>query len=111
MERRLIETASHELLAAHEQMLLLGRKTARERVASFLRTEAMRLPVYQRCLRMSLPMTRCDIGDYLGLTIETVSRTMTALRKSGVIDVPSALDIQVRDFDALSKIANGFVIN
>jgi CRP/FNR family transcriptional regulator len=68
-------------------MLPLGRKTARERVALFLRTEAMRLPACQRSLRMLQSMTRGDIGDYLGLTIETVSRTMTALRKSGVIDV------------------------
>jgi CRP/FNR family transcriptional regulator len=111
MERRLLATASHELLAAQEQMLLLGRKTARERVASFLRTEVMRLPACQRSLRMSLPMTRGDIGDYLGLTIETVSRTMTALRKSGVIDVPSVSDIRVGDFDALSRIANGSAIN
>lgn len=111
MERRLLATASHELLAAQEQMLLLGRKTARERVASFLRVEAMWVLGCQRGLRLSLAMSRVDIGDYLGLTIETVSRTMTALRQAGVIDIPSGSEIEVRDFGALSKIADGSALN
>ena len=111
MERRLLATASHELLAAQEQLLLLGRKSgARARcvIPPHRGNAAARLSAG---IPMSLPMTRGDIGDYLGLTIETVSRTMTALWRSGVIDVPSASDIQVRDFDALSRTANGSVIN
>ena len=111
MERRLLATASIELQAAREQMLLLGRKTARERVASFLRAETMRKPACQRELRMSLAMTRGDIGDYLGLTIETVSRTMTALRKAGVIEIPCPSDIRVCDIGALCSIADGIVAN
>lgn len=111
MERRLLATTSNELRAAREQMLLLGRKTARERVASFLRTETMRQPIYQREASMSLAMTRGDIGDYLGLTIETVSRTMTALRRSGVIEIPCASDIRVCDIGALCSIADGTAPN
>jgi CRP/FNR family transcriptional regulator len=69
------------------------------------------MPKCQQGMRMSLAMTRGDIGDYLGLTIEPVSRVMTALRKAGVIDIPSISDIQVRDFDALNEIASGSAIN
>ena len=77
LEHRLLETACNELATAQEQILLLGRKTAKERVASFLLS----------CLKVStpcgqsnhirLPMTRSEIADYLGLTVETVSRTLT----------------------------------
>ena len=71
MEKRLLEVASNELVAAQEQMLLLGRKTARERLASFLVNRAASLPngtggVQRNGVRMTLPMTRSDIADYLG---------------------------------------------
>jgi CRP/FNR family transcriptional regulator, anaerobic regulatory protein len=88
MEHRLLRFASNELAAAQNQMLLLGRKTAREKLASFLlllsrqaeRIGGMANPV-------QLPMTRRDIADYLGLTIETVSRTFTQLRTERMIEV------------------------
>ena len=107
LERRLLETASGELFAAQEQMLLLGRKTARERVASFLRAEAQRMPLCRHGSRVPLPMTRGDIADYLGLTIETVSRMMTSLRKAGVIAIPDATQFSVLDLDRLGAIADG----
>ncbi len=80
LEKRLLQVASDELVAAQEQMLLLGRKTARERLASFLLAQS-RLGVACQTPRVqfALPMTRGDIADYLGLTIETVSRTLTRL--------------------------------
>lgn len=108
LERRLLEVASNELVAAQEQMLLLGRKTARERVASFLMAQA-RLGVACQAprARFALPMTRGDIADYLGLTIETVSRTLTKLRTSGLIEVPNATEIVVLDRPALERIAEG----
>ena len=86
MEKRLLQLASNELVAAQEQMLLLGRKTARERVASFLLAQS-RLGVMCQMPRgqFALPMTRGDIADYLGLTIETVSRSLTKLRSDGLI--------------------------
>jgi CRP/FNR family transcriptional regulator len=96
MERRLLRIASNELAAAQQQMLLLGRKSARERLASFLlmlshqaeRVGGVANPV-------QLPMTRRDIADYLGLTIETVSRTFTQLRKEKIIDMrrPNEVDL------------------
>ncbi|MBI3513197.1 MAG: helix-turn-helix domain-containing protein [Proteobacteria bacterium] len=84
--RLLIRRACSELFAAQDQMLLLGRKTATERVASFL------IQIGRRTAgdHIELPMTRTDIADYLGLTIETVSRTLTQLRQDGVIDVHRA---------------------
>jgi CRP/FNR family transcriptional regulator len=107
LERRLLEKASHELVAAQEQMLLLGRKTARERVASFLSSRAARVLSSQRGAGLVLSMSRADIADYLGLTIETISRELTALRKSGVIDIRTASDVRVRNPAALKLIADG----
>ncbi len=108
MEQRLLEVASNELVAAQEQMLLLGRKTARERLASFLMAQSVQ---GVSCLhprhRFALPMTRGDIADYLGLTIETVSRTLTKLRTEGLIEIPSATEVTIRDREALENVAGG----
>jgi CRP/FNR family transcriptional regulator len=108
MEHRLLEVASNELVAAQEQMLLLGRKTARERVASFLVAQARRSPAASvGAIAVSLPMTRADIADYLGLTIETVSRTMTRLRRDGLIAFDAPSEIRIQDWAVLERIADG----
>lgn len=98
MEQRLLEVAADELVVAQEQMLLLGRKTARERVASFLlaRTTSAR-PCGPRELRLQLPMTRSDIADYLGVTIETVSRTLTLFRRERLLELIGHSEIVVLD--------------
>ncbi len=108
MEKRLLQVASNELVAAQEQMLLLGRKTARERVASFLVAQS-KLGVICQMPRahFSLPMTRGDIADYLGLTIETVSRTLTKLRTEGLIEVPNASGIVIKKREKMEEIADG----
>ena len=84
--RRLHEFAGHELSLAQDQMLLLGRRTAEEKVAAFLLNLQSR---YSRIGTMSvtvpLLMSRQDIADYLGLTIETVSRTLTRLAREKII--------------------------
>ena len=96
MEKRLLEVAANELVAAQEQMLLLGRKTARERLASFLLMQSRQgLPCGHPRHRFNLPMTRSDIADYLGLTIETVSRTLTRLRAEGLIDIVSQSELVI----------------
>jgi len=103
-ERRLLAEASAELIAAQNRMLLLGRKTARERVATFL-MERM-----ARCgngADIALPMTRADIGDYLGLTIETVSRTFSALRKEGLLADAGPRDVRVLSVPRLRRMAEG----
>jgi CRP/FNR family transcriptional regulator len=88
LERRLLGMASHELAAAQDQMVLLGRKTARERLISFLLNLSRAQERHGRSDNpVDLPMGRTDIADYLGLTIETVSRTFTQLRKDGLIQL------------------------
>jgi len=88
--------ASDALRQEHEHMLLLGRKTAMERVASFLRDMAARAGSNEGG-QVPLPMCRADIADHLGLTVETVSRTMTQLRRARVIDIlPARIVIQNR---------------
>jgi len=108
LEKRLLETACNELVAAQEQMLLLGRKTARERVATFL---AMRLNEAVACgdppNRLTLPMTRLEIADYLGLTIETVSRTLSRFKQDGKIALPSRDEVEILDPHWLSSVATG----
>lgn len=86
--QRLMELALDELEAARDWMLLLGRKTAREKIATFLQMLVRRSQVSvdrtAPCI-IDLPMTRDQIANYLGLTLETVSRQLNALKKEGVI--------------------------
>ena len=108
MEKRLLEVASNELVAAQEQMLLLGRKTARERLASFLIMQSRQGAACQAPRqRFALRMTRSDIADYLGLTIETVSRTLPRLRTEGLIEIPSVAEIAITRPAALGQLAGG----
>jgi CRP/FNR family transcriptional regulator, anaerobic regulatory protein len=84
--RRLHEFAGHELRLAQDQMLLLGRKTAEEKVAAFLlKLQTRYARIGTPSVTVPLPMSRQDIADYLGLTIETVSRTLTKLARERVI--------------------------
>jgi CRP/FNR family transcriptional regulator, anaerobic regulatory protein len=86
--RRMNEFAARELDQAQEQMLLLGRRTAEEKVASFLVGWRDRLVrAGGSAATIPLPMSRQDIADFLGLTIETVSRTLTKLERDGVIAI------------------------
>lgn len=109
VEQRLLSIASNELAAAQEQMLLLGRKTAREKIASFLLLLAKRAK--QRGMAedpVSVPMSRTDIGDFLGLTTETVSRTFTQLKNSNLIRLLPNSKVALSGRDALEDIAGGF---
>jgi CRP/FNR family nitrogen fixation transcriptional regulator len=81
ISQSLVEIMRSGLAAARERMLLLGHMTAMERIASFL----LDLSERRTDGRISLPMTRTDIGDYLGLTMETVSRTFSQLKSGGII--------------------------
>jgi CRP/FNR family transcriptional regulator len=83
---RINEIASRELMLAQEQMLLLGRRTAEEKVASFLIGWRERLAhIGDNRQTIALPMSRQDIADYLGLTIETVSRTLTRFEREKML--------------------------
>ncbi|MFZ5670743.1 MAG: helix-turn-helix domain-containing protein [Pseudomonadota bacterium] len=106
LERALLDRASHELKAAHDQILLLGRKTATERLASFLvdlADRARRAGGGDRIV--GLPMTRAEIADYLGLTTETVSRITSRLKSRGVIRLLSMHSLSIekpRELHALA---------
>lgn len=107
LEKRLLEVASNELVAAQEQMLLLGRKTARERVASFLLMQDGKTSCIHRGPAMILPMTRGDMADYLGLTIETVSRTFARLKKERLVETPRSDSVILLDREGLEHLAAG----
>jgi CRP/FNR family nitrogen fixation transcriptional regulator len=90
------------LSAARERMMLLGHMTAMERVASFLLMMADKIGKD----KITLPMTRTDIGDHLGLTIETVSRAFSQLRKDGVIEQKTIHCIVIIHREALINLAD-----
>lgn len=108
--QRLLQMTLDELDSAREWMLLLGRKTAREKIASLLSIIARRdasLSLKQASGRLvfDLPLTREEMADYLGLTLETVSRQMSALRKDKVISLDGKRHVTIEDFDALQEAA------
>jgi CRP/FNR family transcriptional regulator len=106
LKSRLLDMAADELSEAQEQMLLLGRKSPVEKVASFLwRLHCENLRFGGPENRIDLGMGRIDIADYLGLTIETVSRTFTKLRTDGVITLEGANHVLIADEDALEELA------
>jgi len=97
--RELFALAGYEVQRMRERVLLLI-KTAQERVVGFLLEMAERVPTGNA---IELPMSRQDIADYLGLTIETVSRTVTSLEDSAAIELPtSRRSIVLRNRTALS---------
>jgi CRP/FNR family transcriptional regulator, anaerobic regulatory protein len=106
LEEELLGRASDELVNARTHVTLLGRRTALERVTSFL------LCLAERESRIGgspglvfLPMTRSDIADYLGLTLETVSRSLSTLRKRGLIQLLSHGVIRLVGPESLSQLA------
>jgi CRP/FNR family transcriptional regulator len=108
VQDRIVRRMTAKLAQFHDHVLLLGRKTARERVATFV------LTLSDRARRrgdapspVDLPMGRADIADHVGLTVETVSRTMTAFKREGLVDLPNAHAVTIRRLEALRTIAEG----
>ncbi len=111
LEHRLLERTLGELDRTRRWMLLLGRKSASEKLASFLLEMVERLGP-KGCAAhagpggsgplVDLPFSRQQIADVLGLTIETVSRQFTRLKNEGIIDLPSRREVRVVDLDALT---------
>ena len=96
---------AQQLKQAQEHLVLLGRKNARERVATFLVEMVRRRGLVGNAVE--LPMSRQDIADYLGLTIETVCRVLSSFKRDGVIDIPNAHRIELRNRAALAEIGEG----
>jgi CRP/FNR family transcriptional regulator len=104
---RLRDSIYRELRAAQDHIVLLGRKTASERVASFFLALARKSGTTDHDAGMIwVPMSQCDIADYLGLTTETVNRVMSQLRESGTISAPSRGLVHVNQPRDLEEIAN-----
>jgi CRP/FNR family transcriptional regulator len=102
---RLMELALDELDAARDWMLLLGRKTAREKIATFIQMLVRRSSsdALQTVETVRLPLTRDQIANYLGLTLETVSRQFSALKKEGIIDFSNRHEFEVNDILGLHE--------
>lgn len=110
LERKLLDLAIHELALNQQQLLLLGRKTALERIATFLLSWWQRQETCGSALpltntKLVLPLSRTDLADYLGLTIETVSRSLSTLKKDGLIEIPNIHEIILLRPRALADIA------
>jgi len=112
LEHRLFQFTLTELDACHEWMLLLARKKAEERVASFLLMIAKRVPNLGCAhsdkpneVRFILPLSRTEISDCLGLTIETVSRQITRLKTKGIVELLNYREIVIPDMQRLQQAA------
>jgi CRP/FNR family transcriptional regulator len=108
LERRMLDLCVQELAATQEQLVTVGRRSAEARVAAFLLSLVDACRVRGRSERLlDMPMTRADIADFLGLTLETVSRSLTAFRKRGWTREPGHQRMELLDIDALSALAEG----
>ena len=111
LEHKLLEQTLKELDEARDWMVTLGRKTAAEKVASFLMMIARHVDPTadpkRKTATFNLPMTRADIADFLGLTIETVSRQMTKLRADGVISIENNRHVTVGNLARLEARSGG----
>jgi CRP/FNR family nitrogen fixation transcriptional regulator len=101
LDRAIWEATRRELERTQEHLLVLGRKTACEKVASFLLDIAQREDA-----AVALPMGRQDMADYLGLTIETVSRMVTQLQTSRIVEFQDSRHFQVKRWEALERLAD-----
>ena len=102
---RLFQLLSQRVHDIQNHLTIVGRQTAKERVAAFLLLLSQRLST--EGTRISVPMNRQDIADYLSLTMETVSRTLSLLRTAGIISVPDLHQLELRNLDALQALADG----
>ena len=102
ISQAILPLALQGLVRAQEHLLVLGRQNAAERVAAFLLDMADRQGGLE-CF--DLPMSRSDIGDYLGLTIETVSRVFSKLKEKGIIRLPNLRSVEVVKWQALRNLS------
>lgn len=101
LDRAIWEATHRELERTQEHLLVLGRKTACEKVASFLLDLAQR----EGSDQVALPMGRQDMADYLGLTIETVSRMVTQLQGASIVEFAGSRQFRVTRWQALERLA------
>ena len=112
LEHKLLKRTLDELDRTRSWMLLLARKSAEEKVATFLLEMSERLvdascasPTGGALEEFDLPFSRQQIGDILGVTIETVSRQMTRMKREGILDLPTRRTVRILDRPALEAMA------
>lgn len=108
LEHRLLQRTLEDLDRARSWMLLLGRKNAREKIATFLIDMSERLAEEEAGAPLdsfALPLSRQQVGDVLGLTIETVSRQLTDMKRAGIIALPDRRTVEIMDRDQLEQAA------
>jgi len=107
LARELLNQTSQELTLAQDRMKVLGKFDATEKLSKFIfNITEQRKRIGWQNNPISLPMTRQDIADYLGLTIETVSREISKLKTSNIIKIISSKQIFINDFEQLLKLSN-----
>ncbi len=105
---KLYEALARELAATRDLLLTTGQRSATERVVAFLLAFSRRNERSGKdACAFDLPMTRADIADFLGLTIETVSRTFTKLKVQGLIELPQSSHVRIVDLAALKNMEGG----
>lgn len=108
LEHRLLEMTVGEVISGRDHMMLLARKTLRERMASFLiKFENHLREDDQEPATLKLPMARADIADYLGVTVETISRCLAAMAEEGLIQLLSPRRIVLINRERMAEIAEG----
>ena len=109
LEHRVHEIATRVLAATMDQIFVLGRKNAVEKIAYFLLYIDKRQVKYDgHTDEFTLPMTPADIADYLGITVETVSRAFSLLKKKGLIELSQNWVVHLKDKDKLAEVADHF---
>ena len=119
LTQRLGTAAFAQLCAMHEHVMLLGRKSAPERIASFLmrwipgrgRGKCPGPPPGDDSARVPLAMTRLEIADFLGLTIETVSRVLTSFKRKGILSIRKLDEVGVSDVCRLCRLSGTHLVN
>jgi CRP/FNR family transcriptional regulator len=107
LAQSLLRIATRELSATRDHLLCMAAKSAEARMASFLLALSRRNAMSgENPLEVRLPMTRLDIADYLGLTIETVSRIITKFKRRGLIELPRATQVVIRNLHGLSALVD-----
>ena len=107
LAKELLHMTSHELTLAQDRMMVLGKMNANERVAKFiLNVSEQRARIGWQNNPVSLPMIRQDIADYLGLTLETVSREITRFKTSNLIKAMNAKQIFIVDKEKLANVCH-----
>jgi CRP-like cAMP-binding protein len=104
---RMLKYMAAEVCGMQEHFMMLGKKSATEKLASFLIAIADRSCTHDgQVIKISLPMSRIDIADFLGLTIETISRTFTKLRKDGIVEFDGSKTVVILEPSILLNVSN-----